>query len=97
MAWEVLVPQIYQIKSKRKWLIYHDKQFQTDINLPFVAFGHSQMKQTSTQSFLLVDQAQFQNITEQLLNLDQNVLADILSNGEYFVPESDSEKACFQV
>ena len=56
------------------------------------------MKQTSTQSFLLVDQAQSQNITEQLLNLDQNVLADIiekLSNGEYFVPESDSEKAHF--
>jgi hypothetical protein len=49
---------------------------------------------------LLVDQAQFQNITEWLLNLDQIVLADItekLSNGEYFVPESDSKKACFQV
>ena len=58
------------------------------------------MKQTSTQSFLLVDQARFQNITESLLNLDQNVLADItekLSNGEYFMPESDSEKACFLV
>ena len=58
------------------------------------------MKQSSTQSFLLVDQAQFQNITEWLLNLDQNVLASItekLSNVEHFVPESDSEKACFQV
>ena len=42
------------------------------------------MQQSSTQSFLLVDHAWFQNITEQLLNLDQNVLADItekLSNG----------------
>ena len=41
------------------------------------------MKQTSTQSFLLVDQARFQK------NLDQNVLADITEkvlNGEYFVP-----------
>ena len=88
-------------KEHKKWLfMYHDKRFQTDINFPFVAFSHSQMKQTSTQSFLLVDQAWFQNITERLLNLDQNVLADItekLSNGEYFVPESDSEKACFQV
>jgi len=58
------------------------------------------MKQSSTQSFLLVDQARFQDITRRLLNLDQNVLADItekLSNGEYFVPESNSEKACFQV
>ena len=88
-------------KEHKKWLLmYHDKRFQTDINFPFVAFSHSQMKQTSTQSFLLVDQARFQNITQRLLNLDQNVLADItekLSNGEYFVPESDSEKACFQV
>ena len=60
------------------------------------------MKQTSTQIFLLVDQARFQNITQRLLNLDQNALADIteillLINGEYFVLESDSEKACFQV
>ena len=58
------------------------------------------MKQTSTQFFLLVDQARFQNITQRLLNLDQNALADIteiLLNGEYFVLESDSEKACFQV
>ena len=88
-------------KEHKKWLLmYHDKRFQTDINFPFVAFSHSQMKQSSTQSFLLVDQARFQNITQRLLNLDQNVLTDItekLSNGEYFVPESDSEKACFQV
>ena len=88
-------------KKHKKWLLmYHDKNFQTDIYFPFVAFSHSQMKQTSTQSFLLVDKARFQNITEQLLNLDQNVLADItekLSNGEHFVPESDREKACFQV
>ena len=35
------------------------------------------MKQTSTQIFLLVDQARFQNITQRLLNLDQNALADI--------------------
>ena len=87
-------------KEHKKWLLmYHDKQFQTDINFPFVAFSHSQMKQSNTQSFLLVDQARFQNITEWLLNLDQNVLADItekLSNSEYFVPETDSEKACFQ-
>ena len=88
-------------KEHKKWLLmYHDKRFQTDINFPFVAFSHSQMKQSSTQSFLLVDQARFQNITQRLLNLDQNVLSNItekLSNGEYFVPESDSEKACFQV
>ena len=87
-------------EHKKCLFMYHDKRFQTDINFPFVAFSHSQMKQTSTQSFLLVDQARFENITQRLLNLNQNVLADItekLSNGEHLVPESDSEKACFQV
>ena len=65
-------------KELKKWLLmYHDKRFQTDINFPFVAFSHSKMKQSSTQSFLHVDQARFQNITQRLLNLDQNVLADI--------------------
>ena len=53
-------------EHKKSLLMYHDKRFQTDINFPFVAFSHSQMKQSSTQSFLLVDhwQAQFQNITQ---------------------------------
>jgi hypothetical protein len=75
-------------KEHKKWLLmYHDKRFQTDINFPFVAFSHSQMKQSSTQSYLLVDQSRFQHITERLLNLDQNVLADItvkLADGEFF-------------
>jgi hypothetical protein len=88
-------------KEHKKWLLmYHDKRFQTDINFPFVAFSHSQMKQSSTQSYLLVDQSRFQHITERLLNLDQNVLADItvkLADGEFFRPESEAEKACFQV
>ncbi len=86
-------------KEHKKWLLmYHDKHFQTDINFPFVAFSHSQMKQSSTQSYLLVDQSRFQHITERLLNLDQNVLADItekLADGEFFQPESEAEKACF--
>ena len=37
-------------------LMYHDKQFQTDVNFPFVAFSHEQMMANTTQSFLLVDQ-----------------------------------------
>ena len=46
-------------EHKRHLLMYHDKQFQTDINFPFIAFSHEQVKTASTQSYLLVDQAHF--------------------------------------
>jgi len=87
-------------EHKRHLLMYHDKRFQTDINFPFVAFSHKQVKTASTQTYLLVDQARFANITQRLLNLDQHVLAEIIEkmqNGEYIKPVTESEKACFQV
>jgi len=87
-------------EHKRHLLIYHDKRFQTDINFPFVAFSHEQMKTASTQSYLLVDQGHFAGISQRLLNLDQNVLAEIIEKmqkGEHIKPVTESEKACFQV
>ena len=87
-------------EHKRHLLMYHDKRFQTDINFPFVAFSHEQMKSASTQSYLLVDQARFASISQRLLNLDQAVLSNIIEkmvNGEHIKPTSESEKACFQV
>ncbi len=87
-------------EHKRHLLMYHDKRFQTDINFPFVAFSHEQVKTASTQSYLLVDQARFNNISQRLMNLDQNVLAEIIEkmqNGEHIKPVTESEKACFQV
>ena len=87
-------------EHKRHLMMYHDKRFQTDINFPFVAFSHEQMKTASTQSYLLVDQARFANISQRLLNLDQAVLSNIIEkmqNGEHVKPTTDSEKACFQV
>lgn len=80
--------------------MYHDKHFQTDINFPFVAFSHEQMKAATGQSFLLVDHRRFTAITDRLLNLDQNVLSKIIevsSTGDNFKLESDEEKNCFQV
>jgi len=64
-------------EHKRHLLMYHDKRFQTDINFPFVAFSHEQVKTASTQSYLLVDQGRFAGISERLLNLDLHVLAEI--------------------
>ena len=88
------------MEHKRHLLMYHDKRFQVDINFPFVAFSHAQIKTSTTQSFLLADQRRFGDIAGRLLNVDQNVLADItekLAKGAYIKPETEAEKACFQV
>ena len=87
-------------EHKRHLLMYHDKHFQVDINFPFVAFSHEQIKASTMQSLLLIDQNRFNSVTDRLLNLDQSVLTAIvekMAQGEHIKPESDSEKACFQV
>jgi Helitron helicase-like domain at N-terminus len=87
-------------ECKRHLLMYHDKRFQTDVNFPFIAFSHEQMKASTTQSFLLAEKNKFQAITDRLLNLDQHVLNSLIekmTGGEHVVPVTDEEKCCFQV
>ena len=69
-------------EHKQHLLMYHDKRFQTDVNFPFVAFSHEQMMANSTQSFLLVDQARFGNISERFMNIDWPPLNDITTRLE---------------
>jgi hypothetical protein len=85
---------------KRYLLMYHDKRFQTDIYFPFVAFSHSQVKSSTTGAFLLAEKRRFHDITNRILSVDQKVLANLasrISQGEMVIPETESEKACFQV
>ena len=87
-------------EQKRHLLMYHDKCFQTDINFPFVAFSHKQMKSSTTQSFLLVDQSQFANISQRFMNVNWSVvdeLATKMKDGEHVTPKTDAEKSCFQL
>ena len=87
-------------EHKRHLLMYHDKRFQTDVNFPFVAFSHEQMMANTTQSFLLVDQTRFGNISERLMNIDWATLNDIttrLEVGDHISPQTDAEKQCFQL
>jgi hypothetical protein len=42
-------------EHKKHLLMYHDKRFQTDINFPFVAFSHEQIKASTTGGFLLAE------------------------------------------
>ena len=94
------VSSISDKEQKRHLLMYHDKRFQVDINFPFVAFSHEQMRASSTQSFLLADQRRFGDISERLLNIHWPTLDDItkhLEAGEHVNPQSDAEKACFKI
>lgn len=87
-------------EHKRHLLMYHDKRFQVDINFPFVAFSHEQMRANTTQSFLLVDQRRFEHISQRLMNVHWPTLNELtrrLEMGEHVVPKNDSEKACFHI
>ncbi|KAF5379241.1 hypothetical protein D9615_006090 [Tricholomella constricta] len=85
---------------KKQLLMYHDKRFQKDLAFPFAAFSHQQVKASATGGYLLADKANFQEITDRLLDVDQNVLADIakrMERGDVVKPETEEEKCCFQV
>jgi hypothetical protein len=85
---------------KKHLMMYHDKRFQTDVNFPFVAFSHEQVKASASQSWLLADRHKFSDITTRLLSLDQLVLSNLTARmvkGESVKPNTDAEKACFQV
>ena len=89
-------------EHKRHLLMYHDKRFQLDVNFPFVAFSHEQMMANTTQSFLLVEQKRFGEISNRLMNVDWAILDDLtkrLEAGEHVQvnSESDSVKQCFQL
>ena len=80
--------------------MYHDKRFQTDVNFPFVAFSHEQMMANTTQSFLLIEQKRFGEISNRLMNVNWATLDELtrrLEAGEHVQvnSESDSVKQCF--
>jgi hypothetical protein len=86
-------------EHKRHLLMYHDKRFQTDINFPFIAFSHEQIKASTTQSFLLAEKSKFWTIANRLLSLDQHVLNSLIekvSSGEYTAAETEEKKKVFK-
>ncbi|KAF5367284.1 hypothetical protein D9615_010468 [Tricholomella constricta] len=85
---------------KKHLLMYHDKRFQTDLAFPFAAFSHRQIKAAATGGYLAVDSKNFDDITDRLLSVNQDVLGDIakrMAQGEVVKPVTEDEKACFQV
>ncbi|TFK59305.1 hypothetical protein BDN72DRAFT_905976 [Pluteus cervinus] len=91
---------ISEKEHKRHLLMYYDKRFQTDMFFPFVAFSHEQIKATQTGGYLITEKANFQQMSQRLLNLDMlalNNLADRLAAGEVVHADTEEEKECYQV
>ena len=87
-------------EHKRHLLMYNDKRFQTDVNFPFVAFSHEQMKANTTQSFLLMDQSRFKDISQRMMNINWTTLNELtqrMEAGEHISPKTEAEKNCFQI
>ena len=87
-------------EHKRHLLMYNDKRFQTDVNFPFVAFSHEQMKANTTQSFLLTDQSRFKDISQRMMNINWTTLNELtqrMEAGEHISPKTEAEKNCFQI
>ena len=65
-----------------------------------IAFNHEQIKASTTGGFVLSNKESFPDISRHLLNIDTSVLQDLanrMSNGEYVKPDSEAEKACFNI
>ncbi|TDL17973.1 hypothetical protein BD410DRAFT_688569, partial [Rickenella mellea] len=78
----------------------HDKHFQKDPHFPLIAFNHEQIKNSSTGGFLLAQKNSFSNIANRLMSADRNILQNLswrMANGEHVRPETEDEKACFQI
>ena len=87
-------------EHKRHLLMYYDKRFQIDVNFPFVAFSHEQMKANTTQSYLLVDQSRFTDMSQRLMNVNWSTLNELarrMEAGEHVSPKTEAEKKCFQI
>ncbi|TFK50561.1 hypothetical protein OE88DRAFT_1602473, partial [Heliocybe sulcata] len=80
--------------------MYFDKRFQMDQYFPIIAFNQEQIKSSTSGGFLLAERRSFDDITDRLLSIDKSTLSDLsqrLSKGERVQPNTDEEKACFQL
>ncbi len=65
-----------------------------------MAFSHEQMMANTTQSFLLVDQTRFGDISERFMNIDWTVMNELIARleaGDHIDTKTDAEKQCFQL
>jgi hypothetical protein len=92
--------KISDMMHKRRLLMYHDKRFQNDAYFPLISFNHEQIKRTTFATHLMTERHNFKDIVHRLLRIDTAVLSrlsDKLSKGERVKPQTEAEKACYQL
>ena len=80
--------------------MYYDKRFQRDSQFILIAFNHMQIKESTTGGYLLTEKQSFGDISDRLMNLDQDVLETLsnrMASGEHVKPVTQEEKDCFQL
>ena len=95
-----IVGPMSSVSQKKHLLMYHDKRFQTDPGFPLIAFNQEQIKQSSSASFVTAEKPYFAEVVKRLMTLNKSVLDDItdrMMKGERVKPETEAEKACFQI
>ena len=64
------------IAHKQHLLMYHDKRFQMDPGFALIALNHEQIQESTTGGYLTAEKSS-SDVTDQLHNIDLNVLSDI--------------------
>lgn len=94
------VSQMKPDKWKRHLLMYYDKRFQTDRYFPLIAFNHEQIQQATDSAFITTKRSKFTQVTQRLMGINLEVLENLskrLNKGEYVKPQTDDEKACYEL
>src|ERR1700677_714690 len=92
--------RISELQHKRHLLMYHDKRFQRDSQFILIIFNHMQIKESTTGGYLVMEKQSFGDISDRLMNLDQDVLETLsnrMASGEHVKPVTQEEKDCFQL
>lgn len=84
----------------RHCLMYSQRTFATDRCFPFIVFNQEQIRSSSQGGYLLTSRKNFSNVADRLLTLDRSALDALIersADGAYVQPETDDEKACFEL
>lgn len=84
----------------RHLMNYHDHRFQVDEYFPFMVYNQNQIRASSHGGYVLIEQRNFSDVVDKIMNVDQVVLAELVRRGKkdgFVKPETDAERACFQI
>ncbi|KAH9848077.1 hypothetical protein C2E23DRAFT_706163, partial [Lenzites betulinus] len=80
--------------------LYPDRRFERDRCFPFIAFNHEQIRASAQGGYLLTKRHNFASVSQKILGLNREALDALItrgSTGDYVRPETEDEKACFEL